>query len=194
MSNYLTITTVCLGCLIAVALTAVRLPGTWCLVAGAGLYGQLTDWQAVTLSTLLLLAVIAVIGEILELFTSAVVARKAGGSRRAAWGGLVGGMLGMFCLSFVLPIPIVGSMAGAIVGCFLGAAVAEFSVRNHLAHGTRVGFFAALGMAMGTAAKVGLALVMSVFVVAGTLRSTSGTQGDAAPPVSAPLSQPGSAP
>jgi hypothetical protein len=76
----------------------------------------------------------------------------------------------------------------------LGAAVAELSVRNHLAHGTRVGFFAALGMAMGTAAKVGLALVMSVFVVAGALRSTSVSPGDAAPPASAPLSQPVSAP
>jgi hypothetical protein len=194
MSNFLTITAVGLGCLIAVALTAVRLPGTWCLVAGAGLYGWLTDWRAVTLSTLVLLAGIAVIGEILELFTSAVVARKAGGSRRAAWGGLVGGMLGMFCLSFLLPIPIVGSMAGAIVGCFLGAAVAELTVRNHLAHGTRVGFFAALGMAMGTAAKVGLALVMSVFVIAGALRPTSVSQGDAAPSASAPLSRPGSAP
>lgn len=194
MSNFLTVAAVGLGCLIAVVLTAVRLPGTWCLVAGAGLYGWLTEWQAVTLSTLLLLSVIAAIGEILELFTSAVVARKAGGSRRAAWGGLVGGMLGMFFLSFLLPVPFVGSMAGAIAGCFLGAAIAELTVRNHLAHGTRVGFFAALGMAIGTAAKVGLALVMSVFVIACALRSTSVSHGDATLPAPAPLSQHGSAP
>jgi len=173
MSNILTIAGVFLGCGLAVAMTAVRLPGTWLLLAGAGTYGWLTEWRSVTLGTLILLAVIAVSGEIVELATSALAARRAGGSRRAAWGGLIGGMLGMVFLSFLVPVPLVGSMVGAIAGCFLGAAVAELSQRSHLAHGTRVGFFAALGLAIGTAAKVVLALMMSAIVLGGAMTTHS---------------------
>jgi len=188
MSQVLTVVAVGLACLLGVALTAVRLPGTWFLLGGAALYGWLTEWQAVSIGSLLVLALIAVAGEIVELFTSAFVARKAGGSRRAAWGGLVGGVLGMVFLSFLVPIPLIGSMIGAVAGCFAGAAITELSYRNQLGHGTRVGFFAALGMALGTAGKVALTMVMSAIVVASVLSSS--------PPPALPVSvsQPESTP
>ncbi len=169
MSQVLTVVAVCLVCLFGVALTAVRMPGTWLLLGGVALYGLCTEWQTVTWGLLLLLTVLAIAGEIVEFFTSAVTARKAGGSRRAAWGGLVGGVLGMVFLSFLVPIPIIGSMVGALAGCFVGAAIAEVSHHSHLGKSTRVGFFAALGMALGTAGKVAFALAMSAIIVATSL-------------------------
>ncbi len=152
-------------CLLAILLTALRLPGTWCLVFGAALYGWHTNWHAITVPTLAIVAGIALFAEAVELLMSAVIAQRAGGSRRAAWGGLAGGFLGMFFLAFLIPVPLVGSMVGAIVGCFCGAAVAELSHRGDIGKGTRVGVFSALGMALGTAAKVGLALVMSTILM-----------------------------
>jgi len=168
MSQILIIVAVCVACLVGVALTAVRMPGTWFLLGVAALYGWSTEGQAVTGGSLLLLALLAIVGEIVELLASAVAARKAGGSRRAAWGGLAGGVLGMVFLTFLVPIPLIGSMVGAIAGCFAGAAIAELSYRNHLGQSTRVGFFAALGMALGTAGKVAMALAMSAILVAST--------------------------
>ncbi len=156
-----------LGCTLGIVLTAVRLPGTWLIVAVAVFYGWWTEWVQVGLIFILVLAGIALLGEAIELGTSMLTARRAGGSRRAAWGGLIGGFLGLFLLSFLVPIPIVGSMAGALVGCFAGAMIGELTVRKELAQGTRVGLFSALGFVLGTVAKLAIA-----FVMAGVLLTT----------------------
>jgi len=100
-------------------------------------------------------------------------ARRAGGSRQAAWGGMIGGIVGMLSLSFLVPIPIVGTMIGALVGCFAGATIVELAVRKRLAQGTRVGLFAAMGFALGTAAKVAVALVMSGLLVTSVILAST---------------------
>ena len=151
------------GCFVAVLLTALRLPGTWLIVAGMAIAGWASQWQSVSMSRVVLLAGLAVGAEVVEFFASVITARKAGGSRQAAWGGLVGGILGMIFLS--LPFFIVGTFIGAILGCFLGAFVVELAMNKRLAEGTRVGLFSALGLAIGTAAKIGIALVMSGIAV-----------------------------
>ncbi len=150
-----------LCCLLAVVMTAVRLPGTWLIVLCALGYAWWADWQRVGMWTILALGGIAVAGEVIELLTSVFTTRKAGGTRQAAWGGLIGGILGMFFLSFLVPVPLVGTMIGAVVGCFGGAALAEMAARRRLAQGTRVGLFSALGFVLGTATKIALALIMS---------------------------------
>lgn len=150
-----------LCCLLALVMTALRLPGTWLMVGGAVGYGWWGNWARVGFWTIAVLVGLALIGELIEILASVLTARKAGGSRQAAWGGLAGGILGMFMLSFLVPIPIVGTIAGALVGCFAGAMIAEYSVRRKLAQGTRVGLFSALGFVLGMAGKVAIALVMS---------------------------------
>ena len=162
-----TIVLVILGCALGVVLTAVRLPGVWLIVAGAGLWGWSDGWRQVTVMVFVVLVVLAVIGEVVELAASVLTARKAGASRQAAWGGLVGGVLGMFFLS--LPMPIIGTLIGAVLGCFIGAAAVELAKRKRLGQGAKVGVFAALGYAVGTAAKVAIALLMSGVVLASVL-------------------------
>ena len=94
--------------LAGVLLTFLRLPGTWLIVAvGAG-YGWLTDWQRISVGWVGLLAGIAILGELVELLASALIARGAGASRQASWGGMIGGIVGMFVFS--LPLPIVGTL------------------------------------------------------------------------------------
>lgn len=148
-----------LGCLAGLLLTAIRLPGTWLIIAvGAG-YGWWTDWQGVGAIVLGILVGAAVVAEVLEVITSVLTAKRAGASRRAGWGGLIGGMVGM--IFFSIPVPILGSIVGALAGCFAGAAIAELSVRKQLGQGAKVGVFAALGFALGAAIKVGIALAMT---------------------------------
>jgi len=171
VSEIATVTLLLLGCAVAVVLTALRLPGTWLIVAGAAIWSWSEEWKVISVGLVLALGGLALIGEAVELSASVLTARSAGASRQAAWGGLVGGILGMFFLSF--PMPIVGTLLGAVLGCFIGAAVIEIAVRKRLAHGARVGVFAALGYAVGTAAKVAIALLMSGLLVASTLWPTA---------------------
>lgn len=148
-----------LTCLVAVVLTAVRMPGTWIIVAAALLYGWLNDWQRMTPAWIIVLAGIAAVGEIVELIASFVSARRGGATRQAAWGGLIGGFLGMFLFS--LPLPIIGTFIGAIIGCFVGAALTEVVIHNEIQRSARVGFFSAVGFVIGAVTKVALATAMT---------------------------------
>ncbi len=154
-----------LGCMVGVLLTTVRLPGNWLIVAEALLYGWMTEWEDVGAWLIAILVGIAVVGEVLEMLMSVFTARRAGASGRAAWGGLIGGFLGMLMLSFLVPIPVVGTMVGALVGCFGGAMIGELSVKRELVQGTRVGVFSAVGFVLGTVAKLGVAFVLAAIVL-----------------------------
>lgn len=171
IGGILAIVGVLLACVIGVVMTVVRLPGTWLIVTVAVGLGWWSDWQRVALWIIAILVTAAVVGEVLELLSSVLMARRAGASRQAAWGGLIGGFLGMFLLSFLVPIPLIGTMIGALLGCFLGATLTELSVRKKLGQGTKVGFFSALGFVMGTVTKMAIALVMSGLLLTATVFS-----------------------
>ena len=161
MNEFVVIGLLVLACVAGVAVTAVRLPGTWLIVASAAGYAWGEGWARASLTLLGVLAGIALLGEGVEILASVVTARRAGASRKAAWGGMLGGIVGMIFLSFLVPIPIVGTMIGALVGCFAGATFFEMSVRKDMSQGAKVGVFAALGFALGGVAKIVVALVMS---------------------------------
>ena len=162
-----------LCCVVGVAMTAVRLPGTWLIIATALCYGWWAKWQGVGLWLVLALVAIALVAEAVEFLASVFTARKAGASRQAAWGGLIGGFLGMFLLSFLVPIPIVGTVVGALVGCFGGAMMAEWSVRKKVAQGSKVGLFSALGFVMGMVVKMAIAFAMSGILLTSVVCSGS---------------------
>lgn len=153
-------------CAAAVLMSIVRLPGVW-LISAAGLgYGWWTEWQVVGVGVIAVLIALSVVAEVLEFLASVVTARKAGASGRAAWGGLLGALLGMIFLSFLFPIPILGSVFGALLGCFFGAAIGEMTVRKEFKQGTRVGFFSALGFAAGMVIKMAITLGMAALLMA----------------------------
>ena len=161
MNEFVVIGLLVLACLVGVAMTAVRFPGTWLIVAGAAGYAWSEGWPRASLTLLGILTGIALLGEGVEILASVVTARRAGASRKAAWGGMLGGIVGMIFLSFLVPIPIVGTMIGALVGCFAGATLVEMYVRKDMFRGTKVGFFAAMGFVLGAVAKIVVALAMS---------------------------------
>ncbi len=160
-----------LCCVVGVLITALRLPGTWLIVAGAAVFGWWGDWTRVTVTLLVVLIGIGLAGEAIELLASIFTARRAGASRRAAWGGLIGGIVGMFLLS--LPVPVVGTIVGALLGCFAGAMLAELSVRKELGQGAKVGVFSAAGFALGAVAKLAVAMVMAGVLLTSAVCSSS---------------------
>lgn len=150
-------------CVTGLVMTALRLPGTWLILAVAVAYAWHGDWSEIGGGTLVALGGMALLAEAVEFFASVMTARRVGASRQAGWGGLIGGIVGMIFLS--IPVPVIGTMVGAVAGCFLGAAVAELAVRKHVGQGARVGLLAALGMILGTATKMAIALAMCGLLV-----------------------------
>ena len=93
----------------------------------------------------------------IELLAGSAGAKKAGGSRRAAWGALIGGLLGAILLT--VPVPVIGTTIGLCIGVFVGALLGEMSVRDDPAHSIRVGIAA-------TKARIYAIIVKLIFSIA----------------------------
>ena len=143
-------------------LTIVTLPGTWLMCAALAGYAVLTRaHHLMTWKPIALLLVLATAAEIIDTVGSGAGAKKAGASKLAMFGAVVGGIIGAIFLSFIPPFPL-GTIAGACGGCFVGAAAIELLVRKDVGQSLRVGFYAARGRLMGIISKIALALVMMV--------------------------------
>src|SRR5947199_3312727 len=110
--------------ILGLVLVPLGLPGLWVMVAGVVGYGWLTDFRSVGVATIALVLGLAFLGEVIEAWLGFRFARTFGGSRRSAWGALVGGIVGA---AMGVPLPVVGSVVGAFLGSFAGAALVECS-------------------------------------------------------------------
>jgi uncharacterized protein len=148
-------------------LVPLGLPGLWVMVAGIVGYGWLTDFRSVGVATIAVALGLAFLGEIIEWWLGFRFARTFGGSRRSAWGALVGGIVGAVV---GVPVPIVGSVIGALFGSFAGAALFEYSLSRTPGTAVRAGWGAVVGRATAAAAKMALGIVIAVLGVFAALR------------------------
>ena len=127
------------GCLVA-------LGGSVCYAVAAGEpYPSWWFW--------VLLAALAVFGTLVDNITTALGARKFGGSRHAFWGSMVGLFVGAF---FVFPF-------GIIIGPFLGAFIAELKFqKKNTKESAKSGLGATLGLLAGVLGKI---IVVSIMLV-----------------------------
>jgi uncharacterized protein len=143
-------------------LTAIGLPGTWIFLAVAGLIKLFDPASALDWWPILVGVGLGLIAEAIEWVAASRYARKYGGSTRAGWGALIGGIAGAI-IGF--PVPIIGPLIGAVVGTFLGALVAEYSVSGLTGGAERVAWGATIGRLVATVAKVGFGVVIAVLVL-----------------------------
>lgn len=141
-------------------LTVVGMPGNWLMVGlTAGFAWWQWDARPLGWWPLVIIAVLAGLGEVLEFAAGAVGTRVSGGSRASAiWalvGGLLGGILGLF-----VPPPVIGSILGACIGAAIGAAVSEHDSTGDVKRSLRAGAGAGTGRLLGTVAKVLVGLVI----------------------------------
>ena len=115
------------------------------------------------------LAVLAGIGELLELATSALGTRKAGGSRKGALLAVVGSFVGSIAgVILGFPIPVVGSLVGALLfagcGAMLGAYLGERWDGKENREAWRVGITSFWARLVGSFAKLLVGLIMIAVV------------------------------
>jgi hypothetical protein len=157
-------------------LTLLGMPGNWLMVLAAATHAYfipagshahgMVGWKVVAA-----LAVLAAVGEGVELVAGALGVARAGGSRRAALLALLGSVLGAL-LGIVsgMPIPVVGSVVAAVLFAALGAMAGAILGETWAGRGRdaswRVAKRAFWGRLAGTLTKVLLGAVMIAVVVA----------------------------
>jgi len=143
-------------------LIPVGLPGLWIMLGGALLHSVLVPDSGIGMVTLIGSTILVLIAEFLEFTMSASYARKYGGSKRASWGAILGGFAGAF---IGIPLPIIGPMIGAFIGAFAGAFVGEMTMSSaERGSPTKVAFGALMGRAVATAMKVGIGIVLAIWI------------------------------
>ncbi len=153
-------------CLLAGWLLAVfQLPGTWFILAATTVYDWHFEWKSITWQVLAVMAVLAVVAEVADLLAGMKGAQKAGASRAASWGALVGGICGMIAFTPLIPIPILGSILGGLLGCFGGAFIVERYFHGDTGKSAKVGLGAAIGRLVGLLIKLMTAIVISGIAV-----------------------------
>jgi len=148
------------------------LPGTWIIVALTALvchfFPEASDGRmGLSWTSVIVLAAMALLGELWETGAAAAAAKKAGASRRGATFAMLGAFLGSIVGAFLgAPIPIIGSLVGAVAGAaggaFAGAWIGEGKSGRSVAERMNVGTAAASGRVLGTIGKllIGLAMVI----------------------------------
>jgi uncharacterized protein len=153
--------------LLSLVLIVLGLPGLWIMVASAVTYNLVVPGDPIGWFTLVAVAVLALVAELLEFTMTGRYARKYGGSRRAGWGAIIGGMIGAFV---GVPVPIVGPIIGAFVGSFCGALVAELTGGASAGDATRVAKGALIGRVMSTVLKIGIGFTIGVWIFVAAMK------------------------
>jgi len=157
-------------------LNTLSLPGNWLIVGLSALFAALVpspQGQGIGWTGVAILAVLAVLGEVVEFFASAAVAGKRGGSRRGMVLAVGGTTIGSIAGAFIsLPIPIIGPLLGALVGgalgAFGGAWVGEAWKGKSLGEGYHISKGALWGRLLGTAGKLAIGTLMVVIAAIDT--------------------------
>ena len=103
------------------------LPGNWLIVITTALFAW---WQAenkvFSIYTVIAIAVLALLGEIVEFFAGAGGAKKAGAGWPGAIAAIIGAISGAIAGTFV--VPLLGTIIGACLGAGTAATIVELAM------------------------------------------------------------------
>ena len=147
---------------ISLGLNASGAPGNWIMLGVSILYSWLMPNESpydFGIVVILFVLIIAIIGEILEFFTSAISTKRAGGSKRGMWFSIIGSVVGSLAGIFIgIPIPIIGSLIAALLfsgaGALLGAYYGERVEGRNAQEAWKVGISSFVGRVLGSMFKI----------------------------------------
>ena len=132
------------------------LPGVILVLAGIVLGAWIDDFNKVSGLAVATVSVLAVAAWLIEYAAGVMGAKKAGASKEAILGALIGTVVGIFT-----------GLWGLIFMPLLGAVAGQYLVDRDLIRARNVGIATWLGMAIGTLAKIALTFLMiGIFVAA----------------------------
>lgn len=132
------------------------LPGLPLMFCGMLLGAWAGDFKEVGVWTIVLLAVLMLISVGVDFMATLMGAKRVGASKKAMLGAALGTFAGLF---FGIP--------GLLLGPFIGAIAGEMIDGKEWRTATKTGFGTWLGLAIGTALKLALAICMlGIFIIA----------------------------
>ncbi len=132
------------------------LPGVPLIFGGVLLAAWIDDFQRISVVTVIVLAVLAVIGIVIDYVAAAISAKRAGASKQGIIGAAIGTVAGVFT-----------GLWGLLFMPLVGAAVGEFLAHKDALRAGKVGAATWFGLLIGTAIKLAIAFTMvGVFIAA----------------------------
>lgn len=150
---------------LSLMLVFLGLPGNWMMVLSTCLFAWWKwDHGVFSVWTLIAIAAIALLGEVIEFLAGMFGARSSGASWQASVAAVFGAVLGALLGTFMIPVLFLGTVAGASVGAGLAVCVAEISRGQRAERSLRRGVGAGIGQLIGTTSKLGLGLVIWLII------------------------------
>ena len=132
------------------------LPGVPLIFGGVLLAAWIGDFQRISVFTIVVLAILAVLGIVIDYVAAAISAKRAGASRQGIIGAAIGTVAGVFT-----------GLWGLLFMPLMGAAIGEFMAHKDAFRAGKVGAATWFGLLVGTAIKLAIAFTMvGVFIAA----------------------------
>ena len=147
-------------------LVLVTLPGNWLMVISTCLFAW-WRWEDGFFSWpfLAVIAILALIGELIEFFAGAGGARRAGATWKGAASAVLGAIVGGLAGTFVIPIPLFGTLLGACMGAGIMTWAVERSDGKERERSVRSGIGAGTGVLIGTLSKFAIGCVIWLMIL-----------------------------
>ena len=130
------------------------LPGNWLMVLCTGLFAWWKWDQGVFgWPVLIVITVLALIGELIEFFAGAGGAKNAGAGWLGALAAIGGAVFGALAGTFIIPVPFFGTILGACFGAGLATWLVERITGKEHDASIRSGVGAGTGVLIGTVSK-----------------------------------------
>lgn len=142
-------------------LTIFGLPGNW-LIAISTCFFAWWQWDSGVFSiyTLVVVVALAALGELVEFTAGVTGARKSGASWPGSIAALFGAIAGAILGTFLIPVPLFGTLVGACFGAGFGVWGVEFSRGKKMEHSVRYAVGAGLGEFFGITSKFVLGIII----------------------------------
>ena len=132
------------------------LPGVPLIFGGVLLAAWIGDFQRISVFTVVVLAILAVLGIVIDYIAAAISAKRAGASRQGIIGAAIGTVAGVLT-----------GLWGLLFMPLMGAAIGEFIAHKDALRAGKVGAATWFGLLVGTAIKLAIAFTMvGVFIAA----------------------------
>lgn len=143
------------------ALVFFYLPGNWLMVLStAGFAWWQWDRGLFSPWTLAAIAVLALVGEIVEFFAGFGGAKKAGASFWGSAAAIGGAFAGAFAGTFLIPIPFMGTLFG---GCF-GAGLVTWWFEHYISKRTETSLRSGVGAGAGVFVGIVFKVLMGMLI------------------------------
>jgi uncharacterized protein len=144
------------------------LPGNFIILGASTMLAWYGGFHDVTVTILIVLIVLALLGELIESVLGVYGAKKYKSSNKAIVGSIVFGIAGaVLGLPFFLGI---GAVIGAFMGAFAGAFLVDLFIQKNVDRAVKSGWGAFLGRVGGTVSKAALGMAMIVITVVSVVR------------------------